>query len=201
MTAVSESEPFLLAITGPFGSGKTSVSEKASAELGAKKAVTGTTRPPREGEVHGTHYFFYKRHEMESGIDRGDFLEHALNHGNIYGTPKSSVRDPLVRGESIVVCIDPKGAKALLDMEDEVIQNALVVVWLDVSLISAIRRARNRPGGMAWSEIQTRCRTRWNEEEPLRRHFNVVSNQDGEFEKAVAEVKRLVIDRQMACQR
>ncbi len=199
MTAVTDSYPFLLGVTGPFACGKTRLCDELAAELRVAKAVTATTRLPRPGEVHGKSYFFYDDGEMQRRIKDGEFVEHAVNNGKIYGTPKSSVLDPIIRGESVIVSIDPKGAETLLNCEREEIRNALILVYLDVDLVQAVRRARSRPGGMSWSEIQTRCRTRWKDEEPRKELFTVISNQDGEFENACSQVKQLIVRHQVAC--
>ena len=47
----------------------------------------------REGEVDGVHYHFVDMAEMESAVERGEFLEHARVHTNMYGTSAKSVRE------------------------------------------------------------------------------------------------------------
>lgn len=49
-------------------------------------SVSHTTRKPRPGEEHGTHYFFSEKPEMQAEIDDKKFIEHANVHGNLYGT-------------------------------------------------------------------------------------------------------------------
>ena len=43
-------------------------------------------------------------------IESGDFLEHAEVHGNLYGTPKSSVLEKLDEGKDVILEIDIQGA-------------------------------------------------------------------------------------------
>lgn len=49
-------------------------------------SVSHTTRKPRPGEVHGTHYYFSEKPEMQAEIDDNKFIEHANVHANLYGT-------------------------------------------------------------------------------------------------------------------
>ena len=44
---------------------------------------------PREGEVDGREYFFFKtREEFEQMIEHDELVEYAQYVGNYYGTPK-----------------------------------------------------------------------------------------------------------------
>lgn len=70
-----------------------------------------TTRPPREGEVHGRHYHFIDRATFEAMIGRGEFLEHADVYGNYYGTSETSIREQLSTGRDILLEIDWQGAE------------------------------------------------------------------------------------------
>lgn len=64
-------------------------------------------RPAQDGE----HYHFTSRERMEAGIARGDFLEHAHVHSNIYGTSAQAVRDVAAAGLCCVLDIDVQGAR------------------------------------------------------------------------------------------
>jgi guanylate kinase len=65
-------------------------------------SVSHTTRGPRPGEENGIHYHFAEKATMEAAIARGEFIEHADVHGNLYGTSKVGIL-------FAVACID-KGA-------------------------------------------------------------------------------------------
>lgn len=43
-------------------------------------------------------------------VDRGDFLEWAEVHGNLYGTPRTDVEERLQRGQDVILEIDVQGA-------------------------------------------------------------------------------------------
>ena len=57
--------------------------------------VSHTTRAPRPGEEDGIHYNFVTKAEMEEAIDRGEFVEYAKVHSNIYGTSFKAVEKVL----------------------------------------------------------------------------------------------------------
>ena len=67
------------------------------------KAISHTTREPKEGETNGVQYHFISREEMEKWIEDGKFLEHAEIDGNLYGTSLSAVRDVAVSGKLCIL--------------------------------------------------------------------------------------------------
>ncbi len=109
--------PVLLVIAGPAGSGKSTLCDRLVAEIPAfTRVVTTTTRTPRAGEVHGVHYHFFEPEEFQRRVDASEFLEWALVHGDkhdrLYGTLKSSVLEPLARGQSLVISVDVQGVES-----------------------------------------------------------------------------------------
>ena len=100
----------LVAVSGPSGVGKgTIVKTIIQRRQDVVESVSCTTRPPREGEVHGKHYFFISKEEFLRRIDENDFLEYDEHFGNYYGTPKSFVRETL-KEKSVILEIDVVGA-------------------------------------------------------------------------------------------
>ena len=66
----------LVIISAPSGGGKDSVIDRLVPTLDdATVYVTATSRVPRRGEVHGTHYFFYSPQKFREEIEQGNFLE------------------------------------------------------------------------------------------------------------------------------
>lgn len=72
-------------------------------------SVSYTSRDPRPGEIDGKHYYFRQRDEIIEGITRGDFLESAEVHGNMYGTAKSEIERIQAAGRICVLEIDVQG--------------------------------------------------------------------------------------------
>ena len=100
----------LMAISGPSGVGKgTLVKALLARRKDLIESVSCTTRAPRTGERDGREYFFLKREEFLSRIEKGDFLEYDEHFGNFYGTPKSFVKEAL-KEKSVILEIDVVGA-------------------------------------------------------------------------------------------
>jgi guanylate kinase len=101
----------LFIVSAPSGAGKTSLLQallQRDPRIGL--SVSYTTRVPRPGEKEGRHYHFVNRETFEQMLERGDFLESALVHGNYYGTSERWVVDQLDAGANIVLEIDWQGA-------------------------------------------------------------------------------------------
>ncbi|RKX96125.1 MAG: guanylate kinase, partial [Spirochaetes bacterium] len=89
---MSNKRGLLVVITAPSGSGKTSIYKRLlQIRDDMKFSVSYTTRKQRKGEINGIDYFFILRDEFEEKIKKGDFLEWAEVHGELYGTEKSQV--------------------------------------------------------------------------------------------------------------
>ena len=82
-------------ISAPSGTGKTTLCENLRATPDFIYSVSCTTRPPRSGEVNDVDYHFLTQEDFLERVARGEMLEHALVHGNYYGTLKATVKDAL----------------------------------------------------------------------------------------------------------
>jgi guanylate kinase len=101
----------LFVITAPSGAGKTSLTKALLAsEPGLKLSTSFTTRAPRPGEQNGREYHFVTEPTFHAMRERGEFLEHALVHGNRYGTSRKVIAETLERGQDLVLEIDWQGA-------------------------------------------------------------------------------------------
>jgi len=103
----------LIIVSGPSGSGKTTLIRRVlnSSNRPLRLSVSATTRAPRPGEVNGVDYYFWTRNEFEKAIADGMFIEHALVHGNYYGTLVSEVTPYRAMGTGVVLDIDVQGAR------------------------------------------------------------------------------------------
>ncbi|MDK2901046.1 guanylate kinase [Thermosipho africanus] len=101
----------LFVVSGPSGVGKTSIISALMNKLeNIVFSVSCTTRPPRPGEVDGVDYFFVSRDKFIEMREKGEFLEWAEVHGNLYGTPKRFVLENIEKGNRIILDIDVQGA-------------------------------------------------------------------------------------------
>jgi guanylate kinase len=143
--------PVLLVIAGPAGSGKSTLCDRLVQERPQfSRVVTTTTRPPRDGEIDGVHYHFFSPAEFRRKIANGEFLEWARVHGDhedrLYGTLKSSVYDPLERGQNLVMSIDVQGVESLRRAArgDERLRRAMTTIFIIVDRERLISRMRER---------------------------------------------------------
>jgi guanylate kinase len=101
----------LIVLSGPSGVGKDTVlNELRRLDPHLRYSVSYTTRRPRPGEEDGVAYSFIDQAGFRSMAERGEFLEWAEVHGQLYGTSEARVRAALERGEDIVLKIDVQGA-------------------------------------------------------------------------------------------
>lgn len=83
-------------------------------------SVSATTRAPRPGEVEGVHYFFKSAEEFDQLVADGELLEWAVVHGvNRYGTLRSTVRNAVDQGKSVLLEIDLQGARQVKEAMPE----------------------------------------------------------------------------------
>jgi len=102
----------LFIICAPSGAGKTSlVNALLEREPDIELSVSYTTRPPRAGEEDGREYHFVSRDVFLAMASRGEFLESAEVHGNLYGTSQSWINERRATGRDIVLEIDWQGAQ------------------------------------------------------------------------------------------
>jgi guanylate kinase len=102
----------LFVVSAPSGAGKTSLVRaliEADSALGL--SVSHTTRPKRDAETDGDHYYFVTPQQFQDLVDADGFLEHATVFGNRYGTSRAEVERLLEGGRDVVLEIDWQGAR------------------------------------------------------------------------------------------
>ena len=109
----------LFIITAPSGAGKTTLIKRALDHANEIKekvflSTSHTTRPPRKGEFHGRDYFFIDKEEFNQNIKKSEYIEHAIVHGNLYGTPKTPIEEKLSDGYKVLLEIDWQGALEII---------------------------------------------------------------------------------------
>ncbi len=102
----------LLIVSGPAGSGKTTICDRLLTEFGPRlqRVVTATSRPPRPGEIDGVDYLFLSPEAFERRVAAGAFYEHAKVHTNRYGVLREAVLDKLDSSVDLLLNIDVQGA-------------------------------------------------------------------------------------------
>ncbi len=117
-------------------------------------SVSATTRPPRPGEIEGTHYFFLTPEEFSARLDSGEFLEWAEVHGNRYGTLRGPVERRLAGGVQVILEIDPQGAMQVKGaVDDSVLVFVVAPSWDELT-----RRLKGR-GSESEEQVRVRLGT------------------------------------------
>jgi guanylate kinase len=102
----------LFVVTAPSGAGKSSlINALLRDDPSLRLSISYTTRPPRPGERDGREYHFVGRPAFLEMKGRGEFLESAEVHGNLYATSKRVIDEALARGEDLILEIDWQGAR------------------------------------------------------------------------------------------
>ncbi len=138
-----------MVISAPSGGGKTTVCERMlAANANITRAITCTTRPPREGERDGVDYFFLAAEDFLRRVQAGNFLEHATVYGNSYGTLKSEVLGKLRAGKDVLLTVDVQGAAAIRTQaeSDPELERALVEVFLTPESLSVLEQRLKKRG-------------------------------------------------------
>jgi guanylate kinase len=148
----------LFVVSGPSGTGKTTLCRTICDDASAVFSVSCTTRPPRPGEVDGRDYFFLDEPDFLARVQRGELFEHAQVHDRWYGTLKSYVYENLRRGVDVFMDIDVQGAAQVRACEDELVRRCYTDIFvMPPSLAELESRLRGR-GTDSEEVIQKRLR-------------------------------------------
>lgn len=110
---ICEEGPYIIALVGPSGSGKSAISAELEKRDEFERPVSYTTRKMRPGEVDGISYHFRTKNEFQEMIHNGDIFEHTVYAGEYYGTSRTAVMDVIKSGKNVVLPIDMCGAMGL----------------------------------------------------------------------------------------
>ncbi|MCP4249436.1 MAG: guanylate kinase [bacterium] len=113
----------LVVISGPSGTGKTSICQALlERDEHALWSVSATTRPLRGNESDGRAYEFISRAEFEERRSRDEFLEWADYLGQLYGTPRAPVTASLEAGRDVIMEIDVQGGAQVAERMPEAVR-------------------------------------------------------------------------------
>lgn len=188
----------LVVVSAPSGAGKsTLVNAVLALDAKLRLSVSHTTRAPRAGELDGRDYHFVDAAAFQSMADKGDFLESARVHGNLYGTSRRWIQDTRAKDLDIVLEIDWQGARQMRG----IFPDAITVFILPPSMEELGRRLRSR-GKDTEASIRERLANATEEIEHVAEFDYCIINKDFEEAKqdlaAVVRAARLKTARQAA---
>ncbi|WP_047999088.1 guanylate kinase [Lactiplantibacillus herbarum] len=131
----------IFVITGPTGSGKTTVSHYLQSKYHVPQVITHTTRAPRDGEVNGQDYYF----ETPASFATKHYLENVTYSGNQYGSSREGLAAAWEHDSLISIVLDTAGAITYArELGDQA-----VVIYLEVAdqqaLISRLTARGDQP--------------------------------------------------------
>jgi guanylate kinase len=104
----------LFIVSAPSGAGKTTICKKIIGMAdNLRTSVSFTTRKPRQGEVGGEDYTFVTEKRFRQMIEKGEFVEWAEVHGNLYGTSRKRLEQLVAAGCDVILDIDTQGARQI----------------------------------------------------------------------------------------
>ena len=146
----------LFIFIGEAGAGKDSMMQGVLAQLDQKKLtaqiheiVSCTSRPMREGEVHGINYYYYHPTDFEMKIMNDEMLEFTRFNNWWYGTSYESVRSD---GIINIGVFNPSGVRQLIDRPDCQVS----VFWIKTTDKQRFLRQLNREENPDVKEIVRR---------------------------------------------
>ena len=148
----------LFIISGPAGSGKTTICDGLIEKESLQRIVTSTTRSPRQGEIDGLDYHFLTPDDFKTKIKEDAFYEYATVHNNYYGTQKLDIINPILAGQNLLLNIDVQGAKTIKEKAsaDKGLKGHIVTIFImPPSLEELNERLKNR-GTDSKEEIERR---------------------------------------------
>lgn len=131
----------LFVVSAPSGAGKTTLCSRIFEAVDSiASSVSHTTRKPRKGERDGKDYYFVDEPAFRTMVRRGEFVEWAEVHGNLYGTSKRQLSGILASGRDVLLDIDTQGARQIWEQ----FENSVLVFILPPSMTELRRRLEGR---------------------------------------------------------
>ena len=173
-------------VSAPSGAGKTTLCKELCRTLPRlKHNVSYTTRSRRKGERNKTHYFFISQNKFKSMINKKEFAEWAMVHGNLYGTSKKHLEEIINKGYDIILDIDVNGAAQMR----RVYRDASYIFILPPSMKALEKRIFGRKSD-ADAEISRRLKNARDEISCYKSYDYIVIND--RFEKALSDLESIV---------
>ena len=179
----------IVVLSGPSGSGKSTIVNRLAAQHQVKliKAISATTRTPRNQERDGHDYYFLSRDEFLKRRDAAEFVECFEVHGsgNWYGTLNSELQRARDAHGWAMLEIDVQGAMHVVAQYPE----AVTIFIRTASEADFERRLRER-GTESEEIIQRRLETARRELAMADRYRYQVINDD--LDRATAEIVNIL---------
>lgn len=181
-----KSQARMLIIIGPTAVGKSSILERALQDYPKLcDIITYTTRPMRNGESEGHPYHFVSEDTFKQLINKNHFIETAIVHGKMYGTPRDQVDHAWDSGKVCVMDIDVQGAKKLIEEYP-----AAVTVFLLPPSMDALRQRFVKRGVTSEADLAKRLESAQMEMAQAHDFQHVIVNDN--FDSAYSAIRKII---------
>ncbi len=143
-------------LSAPSGAGKTTLCDALRQTPDFTYSVSCTTREPRQGEIDGADYHFLTEEEFLERLKNDEFLEHAIVHGNRYGTLRETVLRNLANGIDVLIDIDVQGAEMIRTSNNAEIRAAVADVFIMPPNLEELERRLIKRGSETPEQIEVR---------------------------------------------
>lgn len=109
------SKILVLIISGPSGSGKSSLCKKLLENhiFNLHLSVSATTRLKREHEINKKEYIFLTQNQFNDMLNQDQLIEYVALYDNLYGTPKANLEQAIMLGQNLLFDIDARGSRSI----------------------------------------------------------------------------------------
>ncbi len=176
----------MIILAAPSGAGKSSFVEKITQEHPRLvDTVTYTTRQARKGESQGHPYHFVSKEEFEKKVKEDFFVEWAVVHGHLYGTPYYQLKEAWEQSKCVIMDVDVQGAATFRQK----FADAVTFFILPPSIDELRRRIVKRDGKIP-ADLEVRMQ---NAESEMREapHFDYQIVND-KFDESYAQFKKII---------
>ena len=148
--------------------------------------MTATTRLRRPHETDGIDYYFYDKNTFQAMLLANEFLEWAEVYGNLYGTPKSQIKNALESGMDVLVKTDVQGASSIR----RIVGDAVFIFLAPPNLEELSHRLEQRMTESP-DALRLRLETAELEMKEAEKFDHTVVNYKGKLNDAVAEIENI----------
>lgn len=181
----------VVVLAGPTASGETTFTKEfILGYANFVKAVSATTRKPREGEEQGVDYYFFSKEDFFELVQKGDIPEHTFvkNRDAHYGTYLPDLQEKITSGKTVIVNTDLKGARWFKENYD-----AVTVFIKPKSMFTLYERLLRRDSHISHEELVMRLLNASQEILEAEHEYDyTVFNDDGEFAETMIKIQEIL---------
>jgi guanylate kinase len=184
----------LFAVGSPTGAGKTTlIQEVIKRNPLLSRIVTYTTRPRREGEVHGSHYHFITKDEFAKQQLKNEWVLVAQYADNFYATNLSEIKDIFENEHHKILIVERQGCQELIELCKKYPEIHLSTLWIIPPSAHALKTRLIKRGTESLKERDKRI-AMCEEEIEVEKKSPVFSQTiiNDEFEQSLTEIEAFI---------